>query len=152
MIMNLKCAFSGHRNLNIGGYDDGLLERVISDLIKTGVKTFYCGMALGFDMQAAEKVVEFKKKTPIRLVACLPCGGQSETFSLSSERRYKEILKNCDTVITLAPEYYNGCMHRRNRFMVDNSDILVCFLRKNSGGTCYTVKYAERFNKKIIKI
>jgi len=40
LIMNLKCAFSGHRNLNIGGYDDGLLERVISDLIKTGVKTF----------------------------------------------------------------------------------------------------------------
>lgn len=149
---NLKCAFSGHRNLNCGGYDDALLERIIKDLIKTGVKTFYCGMALGFDMQAAEKVISLKKEFEVKLVACLPCAVQSEKFSPSAEKRYREILKGCDTVITLSNDYYSGCMHRRNRFMVDNCDILVCFLRKNTGGTYYTVGYAESLGRKIIKI
>lgn len=150
--MNGKCAFSGHRNLNDGGFDDGLLERVILNLVKTGTHTFYCGMALGFDLAAAEKVLEIKKNYAVRLVACLPCGGQAEVFSAKAKKRYEDILSDCDAVITLAPEYYTGCMHRRNRFMVDNCDTLVCYLRKSSGGTSYTVNYAAACGKKIIEI
>lgn len=150
--MYLNCAFSGHRNLNGGGFDDGLLERVILDLVKCGAKNFYCGMALGFDLAAAEKALALKKEYDIRLIACLPCGGQEEPYPKGAKARYAEILKSCDEVITLAPEYYDGCMHRRNRFMVERCDALVCYLRKRGGGTDYTVKYAESCGKKIIYI
>lgn len=149
--MNLRCAFSGHRNLNGSGFDFSLLDRVIGDLIKTGTKEFYCGMALGFDIAAAESVLA-QKNPEIKLIACLPCANQTETFSESAKLRYQSVIDRCDKVITLSPEYYGGCMHARDRFMVDSCDVLVCFLRKHTGGTFYTVNYARRCGKKVIEL
>ena len=149
---NKVCAFTGHRNLNAGGFDNALLDRVIYDLIKTGTNNFLCGMAHGFDLTAAQSVLQYKEKYDIRLTACLPCANQSDTFSERNRQIYNSVLERCDDVITLSPEYYSGCMHERDRFMVDNSDILVCYLRKNSGGTFYTVNYARKLGKKIIEL
>ncbi|MDE6001794.1 MAG: DUF1273 domain-containing protein [Clostridia bacterium] len=146
-----RCAFSGHRNLNTGGFDASLLDRVVYDLIKTGTTEFYCGMALGFDIAAAESVL-LQRNEKVTLTACLPCADQKETFSQSGKLRYQSVLERCDRVITLASEYYSGCMHARDRFMVDNCDVLVCFLRKQSGGTFYTVNYAKKCGKKIIEL
>lgn len=149
---NKVCAFSGHRNLNAGGFDSALLDRVILDLIKTGTKKFLCGMAHGFDLAAAQSVLQYKERYGVHLTACLPCANQSVTFSEKNRQIYNCVLEKCDEVITLSPEYHNGCMHERDRFMVDNSDVLVCYLRRNSGGTFYTVNYARRLGKKIIEL
>ena len=145
------CAFTGHRILS-DDYDPDLLKKVITNLAKTGVKRFLCGMAIGFDMEAAKAVLSLKKKLKLELVACLPCEGQDARFSAKNKELYKSILEKCDEVITLEPAYVSGCMHRRDRYLVDNSDILVCFLRRMSGGTYYTVNYARRKNKKIIEL
>lgn len=40
-------------------------------------------------------------------------------------------------------EYSDGCMHRRNRHLVDNSSVCVCYLNKDGGETDYTVGYAR---------
>lgn len=146
------CAFTGHRNLNCGGFDSALLDRVILDLIKTGTERFLCGMALGFDIEAAQSVIACKKNYGIKLVACLPCANQSDVFSEKSKLVYERVLGCCDEVITLSPYYHSGCMHERDRYMVENSDVVVCYLRKNSGGTFYTVNYARKLGKKIIEL
>ncbi|MDE6104313.1 MAG: DUF1273 domain-containing protein [Clostridia bacterium] len=147
-----KCSFTGHRVLSCYDFDPALLDRVILNLIKNGTKTFYCGMAQGFDLAAAESVVYYKKEYPVRLIACLPCPEQSENFSKANKARYENLLKNCDEVTILSDEYYKGCMHARDRYLVESCDLLVCFLRKNSGGTFYTVNYAKKLNKKIIEL
>ena len=146
------CAFSGHRNLAVYDFDELLLQRVIVNLVKNGIKRFLCGMAVGFDMKAAQTVIVLKKSYDIELVACLPCANQSERYSQKNKLLYDEILACCDEVVVLESEYVSGCMHRRDRYMVDNSDTLVCFLRKTSGGTYYTVNYARKANKKIIEL
>lgn len=146
------CAFTGHRNLTDTDFDELLLERVVENLVKTGVKRFLCGMAVGFDLKAAQAVSALKGKYDIELVACLPCANQSERFSEKNKKLYSEILSKCDETVILEPTYKNGCMHRRDRYLVDNCDVLVCFLRQNSGGTYYTVKYAESKNIKIVEL
>ncbi|MDE7264663.1 MAG: SLOG family protein [Clostridia bacterium] len=150
--MYKTCAFSGHRNLKGYDFDSALMDRVILNLIKNGTENFLCGMALGFDMAAAESVIEFKKKYNIKLTAVLPCEDQSESFSQANKIRYERILRCCDEVITLSKEYYKGCMHARDRYMVENCQALVCFLRKNSGGTYYTVNYAKKLNIPLIEL
>ena len=150
--MEKTCAFSGHRNLKIWGLDYALLDRVVLNLLKNGTTNFLCGMALGFDTAAAESVLLYKDDFGAKLTACLPCVNQYERFSQSNKERYFDILERCDEVITLAPSYYSGCMQARDRYMVDNSDLLVCFLRKQSGGTFYTVNYARKLGKKIIEL
>ena len=146
------CAFTGHRNLVGLDFDELLLERVILNLVKNGYNRFLCGMAVGFDMKAARAVIVLKNSYDIELVACLPCVNQSERFSVKNKTLYNEILACCDEVVVLENEYTSGCMHMRDRYMVDNSDTLVCFLRKNSGGTYYTVQYAKKNDKKIIEL
>ena len=144
------CAFTGHRNLFGTDFDEQLLKRVVSDLIKNGVTQFLCGMAVGFDLKAAQTVIDLKSKYDVRLVACLPCANQSERFSLKSKQLYGAILARCDEVVVLQEKYTKGCMLARDRYLADNCDVLVCFLRKKTGGTAYTVNYAETAGKKII--
>lgn len=146
------CAFTGHRSLAGTDFDEHLLERVILNLVKTGYNRFLCGMAVGFDMKAAQAVLALKGEYDIQLVACLPCTNQSERFSAKSKALYDEILDKCDEKIVLGSEYENGCMQRRDRYLVDNCDVLVSFLRKSSGGTYYTVNYARKSNKKVIEL
>ena len=146
------CAFTGHRRLAGYGFDEHLLERVVLNLVKNGVNRFLCGMAIGFDMKAAQAVLALKESYDIELVACLPCVNQSEMYSARDKQTYNEILKRCDEIIVLEREYTSGCMFKRDRYLVDNSDTLVCFLRKKTGGTHYTVNYAKKTGKKIIEL
>ena len=78
--------------------------------------------------------------------------GAKRCFLENDKERYNKILNSCDEQILLNSRYFNGCMQLRDRFMVDNSDVLVCFLRKDDGGTFYTVNYARRKGIKIIDI
>lgn len=146
-----RCAFTGHRQ-QLEELDLKLLDRVVLNLIKGGAEEFLCGMAVGFDLLAAETVLKYRKKYPVRLVACLPCEGQDRYFDKQSARKYEKILAKCDDKIILSPTYFNGCMQMRDRFLVDNCDVLVSFLRKKSGGTYYTVNYAKRKGAKIIEL
>ena len=145
------CAVTGHRKL-FKDFDKNLLDKAVHGLIRGGADKFLCGMAQGFDIEAAESVLFYKKQYDIKLVACIPCANQTDTFSSADRKRYENILTECDEVIILAPYYYNGCMFARNRYMIDNSDTLLCYLRSNRGGTYYTVRYAEKLGREIIRL
>ena len=43
-------------------------------------------------------------------------------------------------------------MHKRNRHLVDNSSVCVCYLNKENGGTAYTVDYAGKKGLEIINL
>ena len=146
-----SCAFTGHREL-FADFDRPLLERVVSTLVRRGCTDFYCGMAKGFDLAAAETVLKLKGMYDAELIACIPYAGQAEYFSLSDRERYENILKYCSKKIIFSEKYNRWCMHARDRFMAENCSSLICYLRKNSGGTFYTVNYARRQGVKIIEI
>jgi uncharacterized phage-like protein YoqJ len=110
-------------------------------------------MAKGFDLIAADAVLSIKKKhRGIKLIACVPCPGQDRYFSAEDKENYNRILESCSQVKVLSPNYYNGCMYARDRYMVDNSKYVVAFLREKVGGTFYTVNYARSQKKKIIML
>ncbi len=150
--MYKKVAFTGHRVLTGYDFDYALLDRVILNLLKEGADEFYCGMALGFDMAAAESLLQYRNDFGFKLVACLPYPGQNETFSEKNKERHQNILERCDEVISVSEYYYNGCMFARDRYLVDNCDVLVSFLRRKSGGTFYTVNYAKQKGVNVIEL
>ena len=140
----VSCAFTGHRDL---GKDFSLKEtsKEIEKLILRGVTDFYNGMAMGFDLYAAEAVLKLKKKYPqIKLIACIPFIGQESRFSDRDKRRYAKVYKAADEKVVLFPRYYNGCFLARDRFMADKADSLVTYCRKETGGTAYTVRYFQK--------
>lgn len=145
------CAFTGHRLLG-DDFDAGLLERVIEGLIKRGTDTFYCGMAKGFDLVAGETVIRLKKRYDVKLIACIPYAGQAERMNEENKKRYMAVLENCSERMVFSDKYNFWCMHARDRYMAENSGTVVCYLRKQSGGTYYTVNYARALGRKIIEV
>lgn len=52
----------------------------------------------------------------------------------------------------LLQHYTRGCMHKRNRHLVDNSSACISYLTENKGGTFYTVNYAKSKGVEVINI
>ena len=114
---------------------------------KTGRKelqVFWCRCALGFDTLAAQTVLELKTEHPdVKLILVLPCLSQTRGRSARDIEIYEEIKSKADQVIYTSQEYTRGCMHKRNRHLVDNSSVCICYLTESTGGTAYTVNYAK---------
>ncbi len=139
------CVFTGHRQIE-ENFNSELFENTVNRFIQEGATTFLTGMAIGFDMFAAEYIVKLKEKDPtLKLCACIPCLNQEKYYSLVDKKRYVTILEKCDEKIILSQNYFQGCMHSRNDFMVEKADCMVAYLLQDNGGTAYTVK---RFQKK----
>lgn len=148
--------FSGHRKLpqNCTELRENL-EKAIITLIEQGVVFFGSGAALGFDQEAATMVLKLKEVYPhIRLVMVLPCPPEEQSLKWNEgqKKQYYELLDKADRVRVLLPRYTSSCMLDRNRHLVDCSAYLICYLRENSGGTFYTVNYAEKQGLKILRI
>lgn len=140
------CCFTGHRAILKKDIEQVTinLEKKIAMLINMGITHFICGGAIGFDTIAAQSVIMFKKTHPMaRLIIAVPCHGQSEKWNKNQKQIYDEILKQADEIIYLAEKYYEGCMQKRNEFMVDNSAYCVAYFRNYVGGTLRTIKYAK---------
>ena len=144
------CCFTGHRVLK-NDYDLYRLEEVLNEVISKGYVTFLVGMAKGFDMKCFETLLSLNNKN-IEIIACVPCKNQDQGYSKEDKIRYQNLLKKASKVIYLGEEYVNGCMQIRNRFMVDNSSLLIAYMYAERGGTLYTVNYAKKKEKDIIFI
>ena len=57
-----------------------------------------------------------------------------------------------DETRVLAPNYYDGCMQVRNRYMVDRSYICVAYMARLHGGTLSTVRYAISQDVPVVNI
>ena len=149
------CCFSGHRILPRESIEAirKELSMVIDEYIKKGYNQFVSGGALGFDLMAARLVAEKRKSNSgIRLVMILPCRDQHIRWSRRDRMEYEEILALADDVEYVCESYCTGCMHLRNKVMVDNSQVLISYLTDYRGGTAYTVGYAKEKEKEMINI
>lgn len=165
---NKSVAFSGHRQLRVSEsdlfdcamsaweYRDALKDRLretITSLAAEGYTHFLCGMAMGFDLLAAEAVSEIKSEFPaVKLVAVVPFPRQADRFDTESKLLYEQIMEQADHSVTVSGHYSYDCYHRRNDFLVDNSSVLVCFYNGSKGGTAYTVKRAMKQGHRILNL
>lgn len=149
------CCFTGHRNIPRIQYRqiEETLEATIRDLTAKGVVYYGAGGALGFDTLAAQCVLRLKSELPqIRLILVLPCLSQTRGWKAHDQEVYESIKAHADKVVYTSQDYVRGCMHKRNRHLVDNSSICICYLTENSGGTFYTVNYAKKQGLTVINL
>ncbi len=123
----------------------------IENLISVGCNHFITGMALGVDLWAAEAVLHFKRRgTSVTLEAAIPCKGQEKRWNTKYQKRYQEILAECDEIFYVSDIYEADCMKRRNSYMVDKSDVVVGVCNDMTGGTGATLRYAKEKGKIVI--
>ena len=127
------------------------LNNITKELISLGYNHFITGMAEGADIDFAQSVLLHKGFYDyIKLEAALPFPvRESKTITEYIQQR-DSILQKCDIKTVVSPFYFKGCMQKRNRYMVDNSDIVLAVWNgRETGGTWNTIKYARSKNKQI---
>ncbi|MBO5883112.1 MAG: DUF1273 family protein [Clostridia bacterium] len=149
------CCFTGHRNIDKERLCEleELLEASIEKFIMAGITVYRAGGALGFDTSAAQKVLKLRKTYPeISLELILPCKDQTRGWSAKDKQIYEEILSEANSVVFLHDKYRRGCMHERNRALVDGSGVCLAYCTSRTGGTAYTVDYAKSNDVCVINL
>ena len=149
-------AFTGHR-----WYDSSRkhsvrkkIEECVREAYRNGITNFVSGMAIGFDLLAAEVVLSLRHECPaITLTAVLPFREQASRFNELNKCRYYKCLSQADDIVILSNDYTAKCYLERDRFMVEHSSLLIaCYDGRNRGGTFWTVNFAARTGKNVINI
>jgi uncharacterized phage-like protein YoqJ len=161
---SLAAAFTGHRKermLQGGGNNPRLTGEIrnavlheVVELYKKGYRVFYTGMACGFDMTAAEAVLQVREEYgDIMLVAAVPFRKQPLWFDAEDRLLYARLLEKADRVVMVSENYHKGCYLRRDEYMVRKADIVIAYWDLvPEGGTFYTVSKALTSGKPVINI
>ena len=155
--------FSGHRSEKLYQSVTDIAElrtqiyTEIENAVDDGYNTFIFGACYGFDLLCAEivllaKMVKQRSSNPMRLIAVIPFEEQPDGWGETDRNHYSHILGKCDQIVAVSATYTHDCYHKCNNYMVDHSSRLVCYYDGNSGGTAYTVKYAQQKNIMVINL
>lgn len=148
------CCFTGSRPAKLGfdwqaqPYILAMLRRDLRAAIVRAIQQdythFITGMSQGFDLWAAEEVLNLQKDYPqIELICALPFPSMERQWPDYWQRLFNAAHAG-NIVCTIAPAYRQGCFLERDRFMVEQSSRVICWYTGNKGGTKYTHDYAKR--------
>ena len=141
-------SFIGHRTLYNTREVESTLEEIISDLIREREYVeFYVGRNGDYDISVASAVKRTQKRCDSAnssLILVLPYHVKDE--DLLSEF-YDEILIPSDRKI-----HFKAAISNRNEWRVDNSDLLVAYVERESGGAYTTLSYAKKQEKKTVNL
>lgn len=155
------CCFTGHRPDKLPWKDNesdprcqSLKERIdgaLEQAYERGYRHFICGMALGCDTYFCEAVLKLRaRQKDITLEAALPCEEQAARWREGDRNRYFSLVAQCDYETMVQRHYSNGCMQRRDRYMADQSSLLIAaYDGMTLGGTMYTLTYAMRHGVEV---
>ena len=160
---SIACCFTGHRpeHLSWGHNEEHpacldfcqRLTRAIEEMMQMGCVNFYCGMAQGVDIYAAQIVLGLREAYPekgLKLIAVCPHANQAIRWGAKDKQLHQLLLNLADEVVIIEQEYSPACFHRRNRYMVDRCNYVIAgYDGISKGGTSSTVAYAKRKGKQI---
>lgn len=141
----MTCCGFGHRDV-FQNIDKELCEAVQS-AVSIGCDVFYTGAMGDFDRCFSSAVRKQKKK------AKLVCVKPYMSNELNTNKQYYNDMYD-DIIIPdeLAFEHYKSAITKRNRWMIDNSDVVIVYVIRNHGRAYDAMRYAERQNKTVVKI
>lgn len=142
-------SFFGHSNF-IGSY---ILEEkimsVISDEVGAGAVDFLLGNYGGFDRFAYRCCKKYKAQSDnSSLVFVTPY------ISKGYKHRLNQASQEYDRIIYpgLESKPQRFAIQHRNRYMIEQSDLIICYVSREYGGAYSAIKYAKRLNRRIINL
>lgn len=142
------CAFCGHRDV----FDPNVKKRAekeIISLIEQGFTTFYSGGMGDFDKICEGIVCGIKRKNDkIKLCLVLPY----MKSSINHDRAYYNSLYDEIVVPDLGDIHYKRAITARNRWLVENSDMILAYVFREIGGAWTMFKHAEKSGVKYVNV
>ena len=135
--------FYGHRTL------DERLYPLLKDLIRT--KPFveiYIGRNGEFDIYAAtvvKRVQNAMGKANNEFICVLPYPEKDMEY-------YEKYYDNVMIPECIGRTHPKGAITKRNRWMVEQADLFICYVEREEGGAYTALKYAKKLEKEVINL
>lgn len=142
----MRLGITGHRTFK--DINPALSDRVW-DILR-GADIVYTGMALGFDTFIADLCYDHG----IPFIACIPFIEQDAMWSDADKAHYVTLLAAAKEIVFMAsPGYAAWKYMKRNKYIVDNTDMMLAYWDgKKLGGTYQCVSYAKAQGRKVINV
>lgn len=149
--MRICCTFAGHKSI-VERIDDKLYNCILDLVINKNVSCFYVGNNGDFDMMCAKTIRRIKREfneKDIKLYLVIP----KMSMTISNNREYYEEMYD-EIIIPYESNaaHYKAMITIRNKWMVENSDYIVTYIKTEYGGAYNTCKYAQNQNIVIIDL
>lgn len=113
---------------------------------------FLIGRNGDFDLMAASVIRKLKKETGndnVFLTLVLPYETAELRDNAEAFESYYDSIEICEAS---ANQNFKYAIVARNRDMIDRSDMIVVYVKNESGGAYQALKYAEKSQKRIINL
>lgn len=148
-------ALTGHRPDKLGGYvSGGPVESHVRSRVRNAFRVLQpsqviTGMAQGFDQWGADEAI--KLRIPVR--AAIPFEGQERIWPAPARREYDRILSHCFDLYAVCPPPAAAFKFlARNKWMVDNAEIVIACWDGSSGGTAHCYRYAKEQRRRVVRL
>lgn len=137
----MVCTFFGHRDASDSLAEE--LRKTLIELLETGnVDVFYIGNSGNFDRLVSSVLCELSSEYSFTCQIVL-------SYLPEQEREY-----NFDTIL---PEGIEDVPRRfaisyRNQWMIEHSDMVVAYVKRNYGGAYKYKELAKKKGKKLIEV
>lgn len=143
-----RVSFIGHREVDDFRFVEDQLERIVRDLIQTKEYVeFYVGRNGEFDIMVASVIKRAKRdygdaNSSMILVLPYPIADMD-----MMEDFYDEIWLPLGSDV-----HFKSAITKRNEWLIENSDMLVAYVIRDTGGAYQSVKYAEKSKKAVVHV
>ena len=147
--MDNTCCFFGHRNI-FESVDSSVYEKICNLIETQNISTFIVGDYGDFDKVTAAMVRKAKKKyNNVKLILVRPYFSNE----LNTNKDYYAMLYD-DIIIPdeLSDVHFKNAIRKRNEWMIDNSQYVIFYVRRNYGGAYTALRYAQNRSKNFCNI
>lgn len=154
MIDKLIVSLFGHRIIEDYNFVENKLYELLRIVMQKGSREieFLVGRNGDFDLMAASVIRKLKKETgreEVFLTLVLPYETAELRNNTESFESYYDSIEICEAS---ADQNFKYAIVARNRDMIDHSDMVVVYVKNESGGAYQALKYAEKNQKRIINL
>lgn len=124
----------------------------LEELIWEGYNYFICGCERGADMDFAEDIIYFRKKSypKIKLEIVLRYADQGRGYEEKERKRYKKILSKADKVTVVGDKDDKCNAEKKKQYVADHAEMgLVVWNSKMKGETYRMLSYVTQQNKRL---
>lgn len=151
------CCFTGHRALpaeRLDAITAGTESKIRELILRHGYRYFGVGGAIGYDTVAAQILFRLRETDfpQIKVILVYPFDGFTNQWSDRQRTNYVRMLTQYDKTVCVARKREAESYLARNRHLVDNSSFCIAFCTQKTGGTAYTVRYAQQKNVSVYNV
>ncbi len=143
----------GHREVPYEPTMEAALEQIVRDLLQThSYVSFLLGRDGEFDRLAASVIHRVRKEWGehnSEIVWVMPYLKQDYLRNQENYDRYYTYIEVCEES---ASAHFKAAMEIRNKQMIDRSQLVIGYVRRNVGGAAKTLAYAKQQNIPVLKL